>query len=211
MIFNVGQDGVNKADKVKYDNTTSGLEATEVQGAIDELNSDLADLNVRYDTDSQYIQVRVDGEWTNLLKKSYRTLYLIGQNAQENYKTWLFGTDGNVSLTQSYQELRFKTSATYSIIGTAVFPNLIDFSKHSKLHVEGVATLTDSRGLTAGVKTGNGVESSPQGVLKKNTVSANGTFTIDLDISDVTQSGYIYINVYQSSSGNSVITNIYLE
>ena len=36
--------GASSADKVSYDNTNSGLEATNVQGAIDEVNHTLADL-----------------------------------------------------------------------------------------------------------------------------------------------------------------------
>ena len=39
MIVNVGtSDGASDADKVKFDNTESGLEATDVQGAIDEVS-----------------------------------------------------------------------------------------------------------------------------------------------------------------------------
>ncbi len=41
MIFNVGAGGASSADKVKYDNSISGLEATNVQGAIDEVNNSL--------------------------------------------------------------------------------------------------------------------------------------------------------------------------
>ena len=48
MIFNVGSGGASSADKVKYDNSTSGLEATNVQGAIDEVNNSLAGGNVKF-------------------------------------------------------------------------------------------------------------------------------------------------------------------
>ena len=37
--------GASTADKVKYDNTESGLQATEVQGAIDEVNNSLGDVS----------------------------------------------------------------------------------------------------------------------------------------------------------------------
>lgn len=44
MIFNVGAGGgASTADKVKYDNTESGLQSNNVQGAVDELNNSLAD------------------------------------------------------------------------------------------------------------------------------------------------------------------------
>lgn len=41
MIFNVGAGGASTADKVKYDNTESGLQSNNVQGAVDELNNSL--------------------------------------------------------------------------------------------------------------------------------------------------------------------------
>ena len=45
MIFNVNEGGASTADKVKYDNTESGLQATEVQGAIDEVQSVIDEIN----------------------------------------------------------------------------------------------------------------------------------------------------------------------
>ena len=41
MIFNMSTGGASTADKVKYNNTESGLKSTDVQGAIDEVNSSL--------------------------------------------------------------------------------------------------------------------------------------------------------------------------
>ena len=46
MIYNVGTGGgATSADKIDYDNTDSGLEATNVQDGIDELNSNLGDVS----------------------------------------------------------------------------------------------------------------------------------------------------------------------
>ena len=42
MIFNMSTGGASTADKIKYDNTESGLQSTNVQGAVDELNNSLA-------------------------------------------------------------------------------------------------------------------------------------------------------------------------
>ena len=41
MIFNVGVGGASNAESIKYDNSLSGLEATNVQGAVDEVNDSL--------------------------------------------------------------------------------------------------------------------------------------------------------------------------
>lgn len=50
MIYNVGGGGANNAENVNYDNTDSGLEATNVQDGIDELNSNLTELKYTYST-----------------------------------------------------------------------------------------------------------------------------------------------------------------
>lgn len=50
MIFNVGAGGASTADKVKYDNTESGLQSNNVQGAVDELNSSLTYYDEETDT-----------------------------------------------------------------------------------------------------------------------------------------------------------------
>ena len=44
MIFNMSTGGASTADKVKYNNTESGLQSTDVQGAIDEVNSSLTEM-----------------------------------------------------------------------------------------------------------------------------------------------------------------------
>ena len=46
MIFNVGAGGASTAEAVQYDNKESGLEATNVQEALDEVN----DSSIKYKT-----------------------------------------------------------------------------------------------------------------------------------------------------------------
>lgn len=55
MIFNVGAGGSSTADKLKYDNSKSGLVADNVQGAIDEVSESLANGCVKF-------QVTTDGK-----------------------------------------------------------------------------------------------------------------------------------------------------
>ena len=55
MIFNVGAGGgASTADKVKYDNTERGLKATNVQGAVDEINSSLGGLQFAQDNEGNW-------------------------------------------------------------------------------------------------------------------------------------------------------------
>ena len=42
--------GASTADKIKYDNTESGLQSTNVQGAVDELNNSLTYYDEETDT-----------------------------------------------------------------------------------------------------------------------------------------------------------------
>ena len=51
MIFNVGAGGgASTADKIKYDNSTSGLTSESVQGAVDELNDNVSQVNRNFNT-----------------------------------------------------------------------------------------------------------------------------------------------------------------
>ncbi len=45
MIFNVGAGGASNTESIKYNNAESGLEATNVQGAIDEVNNSVNEVN----------------------------------------------------------------------------------------------------------------------------------------------------------------------
>lgn len=56
MIFNVGAGGASNAKSVKYDNSESGLNSTNVQGAIDEIDNSLSD-KVNGFTDGTYTAV----------------------------------------------------------------------------------------------------------------------------------------------------------
>jgi len=53
MIFNVGAGGASNAESIKYDNSLSGLEADNVQGAVDELNDSLGGIRIGYDETTQ--------------------------------------------------------------------------------------------------------------------------------------------------------------
>ena len=60
------------ASLVKYDNTESGLEATDVQSAIDEVTNSISEQNenltVRYNPETDMFQVYFNGAWVNAIK-----------------------------------------------------------------------------------------------------------------------------------------------
>jgi len=48
MIFNTGSGGGGTAEQIKYDNAESGLQADNVQGAINEVSDSLANGQVKF-------------------------------------------------------------------------------------------------------------------------------------------------------------------
>ena len=66
MIFNMSTGGASTADKVKYNNTESGLQSTDVQGAIDEVNSSLNELKGYHDITQSINGAKIT------LKESYK-------------------------------------------------------------------------------------------------------------------------------------------
>ena len=66
MIFNVGAGGVSNADKLKYNNNKSGLESTNVQGAVDELSESVDSLNESLNVKSinmREVTLQIDAEY----------------------------------------------------------------------------------------------------------------------------------------------------
>ena len=55
MIFNVGAGGASNAEAIKYNNAESGLEAANVQGAVDELNEGLQTVNVSVNEEGKLV------------------------------------------------------------------------------------------------------------------------------------------------------------
>ena len=70
MIFNVGSGGASSADKVKYDNRTSGLKATNVQGAVDEVNNSIGELSNSLKSISTWTKI-IDATQTSDSDKEY--------------------------------------------------------------------------------------------------------------------------------------------
>lgn len=86
-LYDVGSendDDAMEAAVVNYDNTDSGLQAEDVQGAIDEVSASLTELDtIRYNEETDWIQCKINGVYVNY-KKAYLkdfALFLDGQFA----------------------------------------------------------------------------------------------------------------------------------
>lgn len=84
------------ATSISYDNTNSGLEATNVQGAIDELNSNLqySNLNMRYNATTDKIEVLYNGVWKEWVFAGVQTCYLYNRGDEINLLTGGWISDG---------------------------------------------------------------------------------------------------------------------
>lgn len=71
------------ADDVNYDNTTSGLTATDVQGAIDEIVQEISDISYDYSTTEHIIGKWVDGTTDVYEKTQNGGITFDGSNLQD--------------------------------------------------------------------------------------------------------------------------------
>jgi len=73
MIFNTGSGGAGTAEQMKYDNTESGLQADNVQGAIDEVTDSLQQVKTYVGSDGKLHFVDASGADSVLPFNSVKT------------------------------------------------------------------------------------------------------------------------------------------
>lgn len=182
------------AKKVVYDNAESGMTARTVQGAIDELNSNLG---VRYNHETDMIEIFYNGIWNE-----WKVAGL---------QEWLIYNYGSVieSLTLKHNaiyqsnniELCVKTSG--STIGVLYSTDKIDVTKYNKLNVECYANVVPdgySSNFSFGF-TDNVVDSNPTYVGNYHLVATSSTVddVISIDISEIKGSYYLAMQGYRAN------------
>lgn len=88
--------GASTADKVKYNNTESGLKSTDVQGAIDEVNSSLNGLIKTYVTSRS---IRMEGTGKGYLEASDCDIDFTKYRFLCGHATTGFDHDDTISVT----------------------------------------------------------------------------------------------------------------
>lgn len=115
MIYNGQEIGglVNEADKVTYDNKTSGLEATNIQDAVDEVNNNLTNVHNAIDslnnkTNKYSVEEKAIGEWIDgkpLYKKT--SIWTFNKDSANEYPHGITNIDKiwvDLSATFVYNE-----------------------------------------------------------------------------------------------------------
>ena len=96
MIFNVGGNDGGTAEKVKYNNSKSGLESDNVQGAVDELSDRLGGIKFGVDGNGNYGYIKEGADTVTPFKKSISTKKGSGYTgAPANYSGYPFNKTFN--------------------------------------------------------------------------------------------------------------------
>ena len=107
MIFNMSTGGASTADKVKYNNTESGLQSTDVQGAIDEVNSSLGGMKFGIDSNGNYGYIKAGADTVIPFKSDFELIFGKANNSHGG---------GSASVTFEYTATE---NTTLNIIATA--------------------------------------------------------------------------------------------
>lgn len=123
--------GASTADKVKYNNTESGLQSTDVQGAIDEVNSSL----IKYNPTTDWFEYTYNGVTKNVLYAGFKwdgTLFKNGDMYSDKTGGWETYANSGYSISFN-PKLAWTTtnSGAHFAIGTV---NKIDITPFSKLN-----------------------------------------------------------------------------
>lgn len=120
-----GVGGIEQAKDISYDNTESGATATDVQGALDELNNGLTNL-ATINTGESSGAVSVNGTYQIPAEVLAHTFIIIGARRQGWSNSAMFFTsnllltdNGFFLATQSNQGYSFKCSSTGLLTLTA--------------------------------------------------------------------------------------------
>ena len=103
MIFNMSTGGSSTADKVKYNNTESGLKSTDVQGAIDEVNSSLTPKNI-FSASFVNLSNYITEDWQEF-EAPYSGWY------------WMYCSTGGQSEINCFVRLGISNGYVYSVTG----------------------------------------------------------------------------------------------
>lgn len=202
------------AVSVIFDNTDTGLAATNVQDAVEEVNGKL---NIRYNADTDTVQILYNGTWVDW-KSGEQTdipLFVAGQgNVNTDISGGFTKTSGAYSGTVNIDAIVMSTtnatnsSGTYTVvIGSG---KLIDRTVYKKIKFHAVVSGSDSNNAYANLNTAKsnyGERLAPKDGYHRIVTGDN-----ILDISEAASNGYICFFLGVNSGTVSVtIDSIVLE
>lgn len=184
---------ISDSKYVSYDNTDTGLSATNAQDAITELNGKL---NIKYNPDTDTVQIYYNGQWVDWKSGEQNDLPIF-VSGQGNVNTDISGgftkTSGNYTCTVSTNAIVMSstnatnTSGAYAVvIGSG---KLIDRTVYKKIKFHATVSGSGSNNAYANLntaKTNYGDKLAPKDYYQRIVTGDN-----ILDISDAASNGYL--------------------
>ena len=224
IIDGIEVGGSSSASSVKYDNKNSGLEATNVQGAIDELNSNFSNSSLIYNEETDYFGMTYNGEWKDVVFAGFKSVYLY-MNGEEftsrHGGTWTFNSNqstanyydfinlgASTSKTKNNDNINMKatipTTAASLALASCYLSEAIDLTNYSKIVVRATRTGAKSAYVRVYSSIPENTKNGTNQVAYKSLGSGANIETV-LDISSVTGLNYILLEVggYAGDSGGS--------
>lgn len=120
MIINVGEGGADKAQSVKYDNSTSKLSADNVQGAIDELDVELKEVKTSFQDGCNTIVSGITAQGVTPKSNSPADIVTaVNTVATNKYNAGVTATKvGNATVAQVLSGKTFTNSSGVGLTGT---------------------------------------------------------------------------------------------
>lgn len=197
--------GASTADKVKYNNTESGLKSIDVQGAIDEVNSSLS---CRYNPETDKIQVFYNNQWIDSVSAGVQNRYIYTTNEAPVVNDWLTmlsGKDADISVASVSSE-KIDLLAQGIANGSIVYNEKIDLSNYSRLRIKyEVYWMNHSAsGQTGSVAVGISLDANNNfsfidGCSISHTASTSILESV-IDISSLALSGYIKMSAQHTGA-----------
>ncbi len=220
MIFNVGSGGASSADKVKYDNSTSGLEATNVQGAIDEVNNSFGGMKFGVDENGNYGYIKAGADTVIPFSNNILMIYDCGkENSDLGIFNNIFTQNVTAKITKTSDGIVFENVGNY---WQGINLNqVIDLSEYYNLYFEvevgtlgriqmGIANTSDLSNWNDynNARTGYVISSNESSSLKLNNISviANSKNTFLMTMKNSISNGSI---VLSQSNGNMTVKKVY--
>ena len=217
LTFYVGGKNVENASDIKYNDTNVKAELDELNASVEQINVSVAqinsNLNMRWNPETDYIQILKDGEWVNYEKAGLlrKYLYFNGDTKDEitggySASGWKIGGVNASNPTFNSNNVELNTSGTEKVEVMATV-NMIYLTDKSKIHFS-IHTTSGANGIFYGLSTSKTISDFAN--LKK-TGSITGTYQdYTIDVSSISGSYYIWAFVY-GTSGTGYINEIWYE
>jgi len=198
MIFNVGAGGASNAESIKYDNSLSGLEATNVQGALDEVTDSLGGCEFSVESDGAYITYNVGAD-TVRKKLGSGDVHFFDEIFKDctiivSHPSGHAQNPPTITKTSEYWQSYLRWGTTELSVTHAT--NCINYDEFNSIEIDYVANFNNSSTNTFYCLDSNG------STLKSTSLNSTTRTTVKIDASDLSGVGKFKFRQYVNGAGN---------